>query len=108
MERRKIAVLSGDENVPAMPMKESEVNHLRRLLAWLECEYNLSPHSQRGMLRGLQDCVELGLATEERASEVLQQEAERIAQCPAYVRQAVKMLSAAIRRHESESGVIEQ
>lgn len=32
-------VLTGDENVPAMPMNEAQVNHLRRLLAWMRCEY---------------------------------------------------------------------
>jgi hypothetical protein len=99
-------VLTGDNNTPAMPMIEAQVNHLRRLLAWMRCEWTLDEDMQRGYLSGASECVRLGIATEERASEIVQQKAEQINQCPAYVRQAVKMLTKALRDHERSSGIV--
>lgn len=99
--------LSGDANTPAMPMTEAEVNHLRRLLAWMRCEWSLDPDMQRGCLQAAEDMVRLGLASEEKASTVVQHRAEVINRCPAYVRQAVKMLTKALRDHERAAGIIE-
>lgn len=99
-------ILSGDENNVAMPITDAEVNHLRRLLAWMICEYNLSDAGQRGMIEGLHKAVTLGVPME-RAQDVLDQEEARIRYVPAYVRQAVKMLSKAIREHDARTGVIE-
>lgn len=100
--------LTGDAITPALPMSYAEVNHLRRLLAWLRCEYTLDPDMQRGYLIGAAECVRHGFATEERASEIIQEKADQINRCPAYVRQAVKMLSKALRDHERASGIIEE
>lgn len=99
--------LVGDRNTPALPMSESEVNHLRRLLAWMRCEYTLDEDMQRGYLMGAAECLQSGLASEERVNAVVQQKADEIAHVPAYVRQAVKMLTKAIRDHERASGVID-
>lgn len=101
----EIMELSGDINTPAMPMSESEVNHLRRLLAWLRCEYMLDPDMQRGYIKGLSLCVKHGMATSEKAGELIQEKANEINLCPAYVRQAVKMLTKALRDHEKASGI---
>ena len=99
--------LVGDRNTPALPMSESEVNHLRRLLAWMRCEYTLDEDMQRGYLMGAAECLQQGLASEERVNAVVQQKADEIAHVPAYVRQAVKMLTKAIRDHERAAGVMD-
>jgi hypothetical protein len=99
--------LAGDENIPAMPLKESEVNHLRQLLAWMRVEYTLDEHMQRGILLGAQKVVEHGAASQERVSEIVQAKADEINQVPAYVRQAHKMLSKALRKHEAAAGMVD-
>ena len=85
--------LTGDINTPALPMTEAEVNHLRRLLAWMRCEWMLDEDMQRGYLLGCAEGVAHGFATSEQAGVALTEAAQRINQCPAYVRQAVKMLT---------------
>lgn len=99
-------ILSGDEvNLP-QELTEAQVNHLRRLLAWLICEYNLSEAGQEGLLIGLNAAVATG-AQVERAQAILDQEVERIRRVPAYIRQAVKMLSKAIREHDAKTRMVE-
>ena len=98
--------LVGDNNLPSMPLKESEVNHLRQLLAWLRCEYTLDEHMQYGYAKGASEMVSLGLTSPEKASEIIQQKADQINHVPAYVRQAHKMLTKALRNHEASSGVV--
>ncbi|ADU99411.1 hypothetical protein [Alicycliphilus denitrificans] len=105
---QKPMTLTGDGNVPAMPMTGAQVNHLRRLLAWMRCEYMLDEDMQRGYLQGLQMCAAHGLADDERASELLAEKAEQINRVPIYVRQAVKMLTKALREHDKTSGIVEQ
>lgn len=99
--------LTGDDNTPAMPMTEAEVNHLRRLLAWLRLEYTLDEDMQRGYLQAASEAVERGWASTERASEIVQAKADQINHVPIYVRQAVKMLTKALREHEKASGIVE-
>lgn len=99
--------LTGDANNAAQDLTEAEVNHLRRLLAWIRCEYLLGEDMQRGMLQGLNDVVAMEPATQQRAQEILDQQTAKITAVPAYVRQAVKMLSKAVRKHDAKSGVIE-
>ncbi|MEJ5028791.1 hypothetical protein [Comamonas sp. MYb69] len=103
----KALILAGDNNIPAMPMTDAQVNHLRRLLAWLRCAYMLDEHMQRGFMEGAALSVQHGAATPERAGEILQQQADKINQVPAYVRQAHKMLSKALLEHDRRSGVVE-
>lgn len=98
-------VLTGDDNTPSIPLTEAEVNHLRRLLAWMRCEWMLDPDMQRGYLLGASELVKYGDTTPERAGEIVTDAAERINKCPAYVRQAVKMLTKAIRDHDKRSGI---
>lgn len=98
-------VLSGDENNQPQELSAANVNHLRRLLAWLVCEYNLSDDGQRGLMIGL-DMAVRGGAEVERAQEILDQEIARISHVPAYIRQAVKMLRKAIREHEAKTGIV--
>jgi hypothetical protein len=98
--------LTGDQNIDDMPLKTSEVNHLRQLLAWMSCEYSLDADMQRGYLKGAQAAVTLGIACEQAASELIQQKADEINRVPAYIRQAHKMLTKALKKHEVSSGVL--
>jgi hypothetical protein len=107
MTTKQPMMLSGDENVPAMPLKDSEVNHLRQLLAWMRCEYMLDEDMQRGFLKGAHVAIEHGIASKERVSDIVQQKADEINHVPAYIRQAHKMLSKALRNHERGAGVVE-
>lgn len=104
---RNPLILTGDNNIPALHMTEAQVNHLRRLLAWLRCEYMLDEHMQRGFMEGAALSVQHGAATPERAGEILQQQDDKINQVPAYVRQAHKMLSKALLEHDRRSGVVD-
>lgn len=99
--------LEGDANVPSVDLRESEVNHLRQLLAWMRCEYMLDEHMQRGYLRGASLSVEHGWVTPERAGEIVQDGANQINHVPKYVRQAVKMLTKALREHEKKAGIVD-
>lgn len=99
--------LSGDENTPAMPMTEAQVNHLRRLLAWMRCEWTLDDDMQRGYLLGAAQCVAHGHSTPEQAGAIVAEKAAQINRCPAYVRQAVKMLTKALRDHERGAGIVD-
>lgn len=97
--------LTGDENNAEMPMTDAEVNHLRRLLAWLQLAYNLSEEGQRGMITGLHMAVEAG-ASIDRAQAVLDEEVRRIQRVPTYIRHGVKMLTKAVRDHDAKTRVI--
>ena len=99
--------LTGDTNTPALPMTEAEVNHLRRLLAWMRCEYMLDPDAQRGYLMGASEAVQYGWASEEKASAIVEKGAAKINRVPIYVRQGVKMLTKALRDHERTAGVVD-
>ena len=106
MQTKLPMTLSGDENIPDMPLKESEVNHLRQMLAWLRCEYMLDEHMQKGFIEGAQLCVAHGFDSSAKASEIVQAQADKINHVPAYVRQAHKMLTKALRKHEDQSDVL--
>lgn len=98
-------VLSGDEANLPQELTEAQVNHLRRMLAWLVCEYNLSEAGQDGLLIGLNAAVATG-AQVEKAQAILDQEVERIRHVPAYIRHAVKMLSKAVSEHDAKTRVV--
>ena len=100
-------ILSGDANVPDLPMTDAQVNHMRRLLAWLRLEYMLDEDMQRGYLSGATAAVQHGFATPEQAGDLLTEHAGKIGHVPAYVRQAVKMLTKALREHDAKSGVVD-
>lgn len=106
-ERDALLRLTGDENTPSMPMTEAQVNHMRLLLAWLRLEYTLDEDMQRGYLLGAAESVAHGFATPEKAGALLTEKAAQINRCPAYVRQAVKMLTKAMRDHERGAGIVD-
>lgn len=100
--------LSGDQNVPAMPMTDAEVNHLRRLLAWMRCEYTIDPHALKGIMVGASKLVSHGFITEQQGRELIEQETLRTSQCPVYIRKAVTVLTKALRHHDTQHGIVEQ
>lgn len=99
-------VLSGDVANHDQELTDAEVNHLRRLLAWLTCEYNLSEDGQRGIVLGLTKAVSAG-ADVHRAQVILDDEIARIRRVPAYIRQAVKMLTKVVRDHDAKTKMVE-
>lgn len=103
----KALTLTGDENVSAMPMTDAQVNHLRRLLAWMACEYTLDGDMQRGFILGATQCAKDGVGSPQRLDEMLRQKAEQINCVPAYVRQAHRMLTKALREHDKRSGIVD-
>jgi hypothetical protein len=100
-------VLSGDSNVLAMPLSDSEVNHLRRLLAWMRTEYMICEHMQRGAVEGALAVVESYPHLAETASAVLGDMAAEANKVPRYVRQGVKMLTKKLLAHDTQSGIVE-
>jgi hypothetical protein len=67
----------------------------------------LDERMQKGYLEAAADSIDRGFASQERASELVEDAAERINQCPAYVRQAVKMLTKAVHEHDKNSRIID-
>lgn len=100
-------VLSGDDNTPALPLTEAQVNHMRRLLAWMRVEYMLDPDAQRGFLIGASECAQIGIGSAEQVNALVAERAAKINHVPAYVRQGVKMLTKALRDHERGAGIVE-
>lgn len=98
--------LTGDNNTPAMPMTDVQVNHLRRLLAWMRVEYMLDPHAQFGYLEGAKHCRAAGIDPE-RVNAVVQQAVDKVNSVPAYVHQGVKMLTKALQDHDKRAGIVD-
>ena len=99
-------ILTGDDNVPAMPMTDAQVNDLPRPLASKRPERQLDVDSQRGYLKGTAHALAFGVDAE-RVNAVVQEGVDQVNSVPLYVRQAVKMLTKALREHEAASGVVE-
>lgn len=98
--------LTGDDPNEPMDLTESQVNHLRRVLAWLTCEYNLSVEGQRGFQKGLLGVVTHDPSKLTAAQAVLDREAERIQHVPVYIRRGIKALTKAIREHDERTRVL--
>ena len=88
-------------------MTEAQVNHLRRLLAWMRCEWTLDEDMQRGFLLGASARSQIDGISSDRVNQVVQDKVEQINSVPIYVRQAVKMLTKALRDHERRAGIID-
>ena len=99
--------LSGDENTPEMAMTDAQVNHLRRLLAWMRCELAPDEDMRRGFLLGAAACYQIDGISSDQVNQVVQDKVEQINSVPIYVRQAVKMLTKALRDHERRAGVVD-
>ena len=100
-------VLTGDGNIPAMPLTDAEVNHLRRLLAWMRVEYMLDENSQAGFLEAAAFCIKEGLSTEDRVNTLVEERGRKINQVPKYLRQGIKMLTKKLHAHDRNSGIVD-
>ena len=88
------------------PFTEAEVTHMRKLLAWMRCEYMLDEDMQRGSLSAVKELLDAGDITQEQAELQVARRADQIKQVPKYVRQAVKMLTKAVREHDGVKGAV--
>lgn len=89
-----------------MKLTPSEVTHMRKTLAWLRCEYCLDEDMQRGALGAVKSLLDSGDITQAQAGDEVQRRSEQISQVPQYVRQAVKMLTKALRAHDGVKGAV--
>lgn len=76
-------VLSGDRNNLAQELTDAEVNHLRRLLAWIRLEHSLGEEVMRGYIEGAQKAVEIDPTVLPKAQEMIDERAAKIASVPA-------------------------
>jgi hypothetical protein len=71
-------------------MTSAELNHLRRLLAWVRCEIGQAPDEMVAMV---QDFIRRGIAVDhEHAQRAMVEAHDRARRVPQYVRDAVKQL----------------
>lgn len=100
--------LRGDDNNEPMPLTDADVNHLRRLLAWIRLEHKLDEHMMRGLLDGAERVVTDDPSLRAKAQEIIDEHVARTRSVPKYIRQAVKMLSKAVSDHDATQRVINQ
>lgn len=70
-------------------MKQSELNHLRRLLAWVHCEIGQSPDELIRTLQGMAHAID---SVDDGGKRRLVETYDKAARVPRYVRAAVKAL----------------
>lgn len=75
-------------------MKRSDLNHLRRLVAWVSCEIGQSPDELVATMRNL---AERGITTDDAGKARMVQAHDAARSVPKYVRDAVKALGAYAR-----------
>ena len=100
-------ILHGGNIEKDLELKNSEVTHMRLVLAWMRCEYMLDEDMQAGYVSAAKELVEHGFTSEEEARTMLARKAEEIRHIPKYVRHGVKMLTKMLREHEKRSGVVD-
>lgn len=87
-------------------MKQSDLNHLRRVLAWLSCEMGQEPAAMVEMTAAI--VAKIGPITDPEGARIrLQEGYDKAASYPVYLRQGVKMLTKALRDHEKAAGVVD-
>lgn len=100
-------ILSGDMANEPQELTDAEVNHLRRLLAWIRLEHSLGEEMMRGFIEGAQMSVAADPSLQSRAQEVVENRIAKVAAVPAYIRQAVKMLTKAVRDHDAKTRMVQ-
>lgn len=88
-------------------MKQSELNHLRRLLGWVRCEIGQSPDELVATIREL---AAAGIRPEDPdgAHRRLVEAHDRARSVPKYVREAVKALEGLTRPGEAVPGTVRE
>lgn len=100
-------ILSGGDAEKDLEFRKSEVEHLRRLLAWMRVEYMLDEHMQAGFADGLRESMAAGFASEDRAREMAIERAAKIEQVPQYVRQGIRMLMKMLHEHDKRGNTVD-
>jgi hypothetical protein len=82
-------------------LRRSDINHLRRLLGYIETEIGQTPEEMESTIKGI--AQKLGPnAFDDEGVKALQLSYERAKAVPQYIRAAVKALRKTIQRHEGE------
>ena len=89
-----------------MKLEKSEINHLRRLLAWMRVEYCLDENAQRGGLTAIKEMLDAGHISQEQAYVAMSRNADQIRQVPKYLRQGIKILTKSLQTHDGVKGSI--
>ncbi len=76
-------------------LSPSEINHLHRLLGWVRCEIWQSPEELKATLAEIAPYFPEGISDDAKVR--LLEQHRKAESVPKYVRQAVKMLSAALK-----------
>lgn len=86
-----------------MNLSKSDVEHLRRLLGWMRCDYGVfqSPEEIRETWKDLADHGVIPDA-HNGSRERLMQHYNLSADVPKYIRHGLKMLTAALREHDEK------
>lgn len=100
-------ILSGDEANAPQELTDAQVNHLRRLLAWIRLEHQLGEEMMRGFIEGAQRAIEVDPTVQGRAQQIVEERIAKVASVPAYIRQAVKMLTKAVHDHDAKTRMVE-
>lgn len=72
-------------------MKRSDLNHLRRLVAWVKCEIGQSPDE---LVKTMRNLAERGITTDDAGKARIVQAYDAARSVPKYVRDAVMALEA--------------
>lgn len=81
-------------------LTDAEINHLRKLLAYVGCDIGQSPEEIKETLKSIAPAV--GVDIDAEAVARLKQSYEKSAAVPQYVRAAVKALRKTLIKHEGE------
>lgn len=83
----------------ARQLSKSDVNHLRRMVAWVRCEYFLTPEELVAAVNGLTE--KLGEPSEEAKARLVAWYGEK-KKVPQYIHAAVKALEKVVREIEGD------
>lgn len=80
-----------------MQLKDSEINHLRRLLGWVACEIGQSPEELIETMKKIAPSISHDVSEEAKAR--LVDAHQKASNVPKYVRAAVKALRKGLKPH---------
>lgn len=83
----------------SIELKESDINHLRRLVAWVSCEIGLDEQESINLYSNI--IAETGINSDEQSKNRIMASIKKSANYPQYVRRAIKSLGKAINKHDS-------
>lgn len=87
-----------------LQLTDSEVTHLRKVMAWMRVEYCLDEDMQRGSLGVIKELADSGAITHAEAERAIARRADQVNHVPKYIRHGIKMLTKAVRDHDGHKG----